>query len=197
MEGWREVWGGARVFTFNESCDWPTSSKTRLFHIARIIRTSYYRKQFVRARTERVVIFWHFKEQGCVIFLLLLLSIFWVCSSFSNTPKKKKKKKKKRERKINVKASRVCLHSPWRCHENRLKAGGDYKRCTCKKKKKKRKIKPAFLTCFRSKAARGGKRPQLQLVKNFPDGSFRLHTGTGPLWSLSPAAAAAAAAPLR
>ena len=55
-----------------------------------------------------------------------------------------------------------------------------------KKKKEKKKKKPAFLTCFASKAARGGKCPQLQLVKNFPDGWFRLHTGTGPLWSLSP-----------
>lgn len=63
------------------------------------------------------------------------------------------------------------------------------------KKKRKKKIKPAFLTCFGSKAARGGKCPQLQLVKNFPDRWFRLHTGTGPLWSLSPAATAAA--PLR
>ena len=116
MGGWMEVWGGARVFTFNESCDWPTSSKTRLFHIARIIRTSYYRKQFVRARTERVVIFWHFKEQGCVIFFVVVVVYFLgLFLFFKDTKKKKKKKKKEREGEINVKASRGCLHSRGRC----------------------------------------------------------------------------------
>lgn len=33
--------------TFNESCDWPTSAGTRLFHISTIIRMSYYRSQFI------------------------------------------------------------------------------------------------------------------------------------------------------
>lgn len=78
MEGWMEGGGGAHgSFTFNESCHWPTFSKTRLFHIARIIRASYYGKQFVRARKQRVVIFWHFKEQG------FFFSSFLVCSSIS------------------------------------------------------------------------------------------------------------------
>lgn len=71
--------GGAHgSFTFNESCHWPTSSKTRLFHIARIIRASYYGKQFVRARKQRVVIFWHFKEQG-FFFLSFFGLFFYIC----------------------------------------------------------------------------------------------------------------------
>lgn len=45
--------GGNESLTFNASCDWPTSSQTRRFHIVRIIRISHYRNQLVLGHNHR------------------------------------------------------------------------------------------------------------------------------------------------